>query len=284
MNDDLPDDVEIPTGLVETPANTTLTYLIKSKTGEKTKEGLLHILDDSFSDYSEIDLTPEESIKFNKTLKRLSTGASTFSVMNCKGAACHIASRCELAQMGKSSDRPHGKAPVNSPCVLEATIMRDSMSSYLKEYQINPENFTEVNIVAEMAEIETLLWRINMSLSDGSELLVIDQTIGFDRSTGQAITQQQVAPLFEQKQKLLARKSKLVKLMVGDRQEKYKKESALKQKPQSDSSSQMSAIRRQLGLMEAQLKKSKKDNNIIEGEVLTPEQLIEQHQDNPEEK
>lgn len=284
-DDTYPDDpsATIPTGEPETPANSTLTYLIKSNSGEKTKEGLLHVLDNSFSDYSNIDLTPEESAKFSKTLKRLSTGASTFSVMNCRGAACQIASRCELAQMNKSPTNPHGKAPVNSPCILEATIMRDSMTSYFQEYQVNPENYTEVNMIAELSEIETLLWRINMSLSDGTEksLMVIDQTIGFDRATGQAITQQQIAPLFEQKQKLLTRKSRLVKLMVGDRQEKYKKESALKQKPNTDTSSQMSAIRKQLGLMEQTLKKSKKDNNIIEAQIITPEQLMEQDFDPP---
>ena len=275
------DDLGFPSELPETPPNRTLTSLVKTR-ASKTKESLLHILDESFSDYSEIELTEEEAVKLSKTVKRLGTGASTFAVMHCEGNKCPISARCELAQMNKTPSTPHGKAPVGNPCLLEATIMRDSMSSYIEEYEVDPVNYTEVNIVSELAEIEVILWRINMQLSTASQaLLVIDQTIGFDRATGRPIQQQQISPLFEQKNKLLTRKSKLVKLMVGDRQEKYKKESALKQKSSSDTSTQMAAIRKQLGLMEMKLKKPE---NIIEAEVVSPEEFLLQEQNKPEEQ
>lgn len=239
----------------------------------RTKEGLLHVLDNSFNDYSEIDLTEEEAGKLSKTLKRLSTGASSFILLNCKGNRCPFATRCPLVQMGKSETRPHGKAPVNQDCILEASLLRDSITSYMNEYQVDPSNYTEINIVTELAEIEVSLWRINMQLGETENaLFVIDQTVAIDPGTGQAITQQQVSPLFEQKQKLSTRKSKLHKLMVGDRQEKYKKEAALKQKPDADASSQMSEIKQSLQKLQHKLKTTNSD--VIDAQVVSPEDFI----------
>jgi hypothetical protein len=261
----------------ESPGVNTLSALTKktwNDPSKKTKEGLLHILDQSFSDYSEIELTEAESAKLSNTLKRLSTGASSFAMLHCQGSQCPFASRCALAQMGKDQVHPHGKAPVGQDCLLEATLLRDAVTSYIQEYQVDPVNFTEVNIVTELAEIEVLLWRINMQLATGENaMLVINQTIGFDRATGQAIVQQQVSPLFEQKQKLAARKSKLTKLMVGDRQEKYKKEAALKQKPDADASSQMSDVKKQLQALQNKLK-VQNGTPVIDAELVSPEDFM----------
>jgi hypothetical protein len=108
-----------------------------------------------------------------------------------------------------------------------------------------------------------------MQLSSSNSLLVIDQLIGFDRATREPMYQKQVDPLFEQKQKLINRKSKLMKLMVGDRQEKYKKEAALKQKPATDASSQMSSMREKLRQLESKL-----NHGAIEAEILSPEDWL----------
>lgn len=245
---------------------------------KKTKEGLLHILDDSFSDYSDIDLTTQESARMTSLLKRLSTGSSSFALLHCTGHSCPFATRCPLVQMNSNNSdgsvNRNGKAPVGKDCLMESTLMRDSATSYLQEFQVDPVNFTEVNIVTELAEIEVLLYRINMQLAlPQHALLTIQQTIGFDRESGRAITQEQVAPLFEQKQKLAARKSKLVKVMVGDRQEKYKKEAALKQKPDMDASSQMSSVKKQLSELQQHLR-LKSSKNIQEAEVISPEDFM----------
>lgn len=243
-----------------------------SKVKDKTREGLLHILDESFSQYNQIGLTETETTTLSRTLKRLSTGASTFAVLQCLGADCKFQAKCPLVAM--KSETRHGKAPVGSDCLLEATLLRDSLVSYIQEYEVDPANYTEVNIVTELAEIESLLWRINMQLSTGANsMFVIDQTIGFDRESGNPIIQKQVDPLFEQKQKLANRKSKLMKLMVGDRQEKYKKEAALKQKPAQDASSQMSEVKKQLQALQNKLNQTA-GPTPIDAEVLSPEQFM----------
>lgn len=240
----------------------------------KTQKSFLEILDDATTDYSEIELTDEETAKIEKQLKKMSIGASAFSLLHCAGASCPFASRCELVQMRPSGDIHHGKAPVGQSCPLEASMFRDATASYLKEYDVHPNNFTEFNIVTELAEIEVLQWRLNMTLSlPENATLVIDQVVSIDPVTGQPITQQQVSPIFEQKTKLANRKTKLVKLMVGDRQEKYKKEAALKQKTEDDASTSMSKIKKDLQRLQQNISRQL-EGPVLEGEVITPDDLI----------
>lgn len=248
----------------------TVASLTRIDPSAKTKQSLLNIINDSFSDYQSIELTDEESQRLAKTLSRLSTGAATFALLRCEGALCPFASQCPLVQMGRSSLSPHGKAPVGNDCLLESTIMRDSLASYIQEFDIDPKNYTEVNIVSELAEIETLMWRINMQLArTENALLTIEQSVGVD-GEGNSITRLEAHPLIDQKAKLATRKSKLQKAMVGDRQEKYKKEAALKQHNTMDASNQMSDVRKKIKTLEAKVQAA----SVIEAEFKSAEDLM----------
>jgi hypothetical protein len=124
---------------------------------------------------------------------------------------------------------------------------------YFEEYDVDPSNFTEVGYINELAEIEILLMRLNMNLAkvENAEL-IIDQTIGISHD-GSPIVQKALSPFMEQKDRLQSRRSKIIKLMVGDRQEKYKKEAALKIKLDTDPSSQMAQMRTKLEGLTRQL-------------------------------
>lgn len=246
--------------------------------GKKDKESVLQILDDISEDYTEVELTEAETSKLSRQLKKMAIGSSSFSPMLCQGADCPFASRCELVQM-KGHPR-HGKAPVDKQCLLEVTSFRDATLAYMQEYDVDPNNFTELGMVGELAEIEVLLWRLNMNLAlPQNASLVIDQTTSIDPRTGEPVVQQMVSPLFEQKQKLGRRKTQLIKLMVGDRQEKYKKEAALKQKTEADTSSMMADVKKNLLRFQQELDKKTNSATIIDAEfsepqALTPEDLI----------
>lgn len=234
----------------------------------KTKKNLKTILEAGAEDYSSIELTEKEEKELTKTLKKMATGAASFAPMKCAGSQCPFASECPLQKAGK--------APVNLPCLLEETAFKEAVISYVSEYDVDPNNFTELGICTELAEIEVLQWRLTMALRRPENAgLVIEQSVGVDRD-GSEITQLQVSPIFEQKQKLANRKSKLVKLMVGDRQEKYKKEAALKQSTDQDASSQMASVKQQLKELQSQATRANKNMDIIDAEVVTPESLIDQ--------
>lgn len=244
--------------------------------GEKDQENLVQVLNDITEDYSAVQLNREEAGQLTRQLKRMATGSAQFSPMECAGAECPFHRRCPLVQMKDSEDSHprHGKAPVGKQCLLEVTMLRDGTLNLVREYEVDPNNFTEFNLVTEIAEIEILQWRLNMMLSRPENAsLVIDQVVGTDQD-GNPLVQQQVSPIFEQKQKLANRKTKLVKLMVGDRQEKYKKEAALKQKTEADASSTMAEVKKNLRVLQQDIEAKIEEANTVEGEIVTPEDLI----------
>jgi hypothetical protein len=243
----------------------------------KSKTSLQTILESGAEDYSSIELTEKEEENLVKILKKMATGAAAFSPMRCAGSECPFAIECPLVQMKPAGHPQHGKAPVTKPCLLEETMLKEAVMNYVTEYEVDPNNFTELGICTELAEIEVLQWRLTMALRRPENAgLVIDQVIGVDPRTNEQITQLQVSPIFEQKQKLANRKSRLVKLMVGDRQEKYKKEAALKERTGDDPSSQMASVKRKLDELQqsVKMKQRETDGEVIEAEIVSPEDLI----------
>jgi hypothetical protein len=241
--------------------------LIREDKKEITREDYFRFITHTLDDYSDLSFTPEEAEKLQSHLQKLSTGSTATSPMICLGPMCIVAARCPLQQMGK--------APIGKICLIEAQILNHWVMQYMDEYEVDPENFTEVSMCNEMAEIEMLLNRLNMALArpENAEL-IIDQAIGVDNS-GEPIIQKQLSPYMIQKEKLLARKAKLVKLMVGDRQEKYKKEAALKKQETLDPSSKQAEMRRKIDQLARSMEKldiSTTDNS--KPKVLTPDEII----------
>jgi hypothetical protein len=142
---------------------------------------------------------------------------------------------------------------VTHNCLLEVQLIKEWIVRYFDEYSVDPNNFTEVGYISELAEIEILMMRINMNLSlpENSEL-VIDQVVAVGQD-GTPILQKNLSPFMELRDRLVARKSRVIKLMVGDRQEKYKKEAALKMKMDEDPSSQQAALRSKLEALSREL-------------------------------
>jgi hypothetical protein len=247
----------------------TLKGLAITEDGKLTKSGYFEFLKVNLDDYSDLEFTPEEARKVSNHLRKLSTGSTAMTPMYCAGPTCPFAERCPLQQINK--------APIGKQCLPEVQLMKEWTIRYIEEYDIDPNNFTEVAYVNELAEIEILLMRLNMNLSKAVNAeLVIDQEVGATNQ-GAPITQKSVSPFMDLKDRLQGRRSKIIKLMVGDRQEKYKKEAALKVKLDDDPSSKMATMRTRIENLTRQLDgmsngmQSEKDST--EG-VFSPQDVI----------
>jgi hypothetical protein len=238
----------------------TLSGMAMTESGELRKSKYLNILTDTLDDYTDIELTPGEAKKLRSVVTNFQYGSSASIPIMCAGSACPFAYRCPYIAIGK--------APLGRACLWELNLLRQWQLNYLEEYQINPENFTEMTIINELVEIELILHRINLSLAKDPEQSagIVDVSIGFDHN-GNPITQKQISQMFELREKLFNRKHKLTKLMVGDRQEKYKKEAALKQREQKDPSSSMSALKEQMESIQRQL--ASKFQEPIPGKIVS---------------
>lgn len=248
-----------------------------------TQSNFFRFLDTNLDDYSDIIMDKTTAKKVHHHLQRLSTGSAAMTPMYCGGARCPFQARCPLVQMKgePGANSTHGRAPIGRQCIIEVELMKHWLIQYVNEYDVNPNNFTEVAFVNELAEIEILLMRLNMNLAKVENCeLVIDQTIGISHN-GEAIVQKALSPFMQQKEALQNRRSRIIKMMVGDRETKYKKEAALKIKEDTDPSSRMSEMRRRLEDLQRELGKKKTSStqtiNADDG-MLKPEDLIDQEE------
>lgn len=234
--------------------------------GAKTKHKYFDFLNINLDSYSDLTFSPEEANKISNHMRKLSTGATAMIPLYCAGDTCPFKDRCPLYAINRH--------PLGRQCLIETELIKEFIMRAIEEYDIDPSNFTEIGFVNELAEIEILLMRLNMNLSKPEHAeLVTDQTIAIDNQ-GNPIVQKQLSPFMDQKEKLYTRRAKIIKLMVGDRQEKYKKEAALKMKIDQDPSSKMASMRNKLDALSRQLEEINKETSQDEA-VLTPEDLID---------
>lgn len=237
----------------------TLSGLAVTADGKLRKSKWLNVLTNTVDDYSDTVLTAEEAKKIIGHMLNFKNGSTASIPVVCTGPHCPWASRCVYMQIGKP--------PLAKQCLVEINLMKQWQLNYLEQYEIDIDNMTELTLVNELVEVELLLHRCNLSMSLDSEEAggVVNQTIGFDNQ-GNPVQQRQISQYIELREKLLNRKHKLIKLMVGDRQEKYKKEAALKMRESTDPSSTMSQLKEQMESLQRELGKAV--SNIIPGQVV----------------
>ena len=245
----------------------TLGGTARTLSGKLTKSSYFRFLKHDLDNYEDIELEPQEAKKIHAHLQKLSTGSTAMIPLYCAGPQCPFAHRCPLVQINK--------APIGRQCIIEVELMREWTLRYFEEYDVDPNNFTEIGYINELAEIEVLLQRLNMNLAKPENAeLVIDQ-IAHISHDGTPILQKQLSPFMEQKERLQNRRSKVIKLMVGDRQERYKKESALKVKMEQDPSSQMAQMRGKLEALQRNISLIEDDPSPAKEGKVTPQDLID---------
>lgn len=252
-----------------------ITSLIKSTDSKGYKSDFIKFLDLIPDDYSDTKFTPQELNKIRLHLQYLSTGSSAAIPLTCGGSAkCPFASKCPLNLVNK--------APLGKSCLIELNLLNEWTRLYIYEYDIDEHSFTEIQMVRELAEIELMLWRLNNNLSKPEHAeLIEDVVVGVDKN-GEALTRRETSALFDAKERLVNRKSRLIKLMVGDRQEKYKREAALKQKSVEDPSSTAAELRGRIDKLIQQARIDTRKLSEVEGNVievvqdtpLTPNDII----------
>jgi hypothetical protein len=254
--------------------------------GSEEKSNFFKFLELYQDDYSDIAFTPDEARRIQNSLKNLSTGSASAIPLICGGAArCPFASRCPYVRVDidrKLKDiAAKPVTPVGRQCLVELDLMNEWTRLYIMEFEVDEKSFTEFQLVRELAEIEVMLWRLNNNLAKPeNSMLTKYQAVGVD-GEGKPIMREEVSPIFEAKERLTNRKSKLQKLMVGDPQEKYKKAAALKQVQEDDPSVTAARLRQQVEKFKEQSNQLQNKLDEIEGNIIdvtpvetTPEDII----------
>ena len=192
--------------------------------GDIIKRNFFTFLQEYVSDKNDMILTRSEAIKLQKYMLGLSTGSAALLPLLCTGPRCPYSDTCVFLKELKD-DTPLGK-----PCPIELELIKHKKMRYIDEYDIDMNSPTELSFINELVTIEIQEMRNAASLAKERDAsLVSMEVIGHDKE-GEEVMARRISPFLETQEKLSAMKMRIVKRMVGDRESKYKKDVATKQK------------------------------------------------------
>ena len=208
--------------------------------GKVTESRMFDFLHLDPEEYGHILLTAEEARKVHCRLQGVKWGGAAAKVpLYCGGEKiCPFAQECAFVEIAK--------VPVGRKCPTEMELMAFWTASYMKEFEVDPENHSEVGMITEIAELDIYDLRASMILSrpECAEMTK-DVVVGFDRE-GKPIVNKEVHKAWELKERVKKRKQKILECLVGTRKEKYKRDAALKRRSETDPSIQAVELRRKL--------------------------------------
>lgn len=198
-----------------------------TNTGEVTKRDFFTFLKGHITPENDRILPREQAVRLQKYMLALSTGSATVAPLICAAERCPMNHICPFGEF-------EGGYPVTRPCPIETELMAFKKMQYIEELKVNINSPSEMSLINELVEIEIYEIRISAQLAkerDGS--LVSLETLAHDRE-GEPVMARQVSPFWEAKERLTNRKSRILKLLVADRQEQYKKDAALGRRENDD--------------------------------------------------
>ena len=267
------------------------------------KSQFFNFLDIDIDRYKPVEYTKAEAIYIKQRMQHLSTGSAAALPLICKGPQCPFARKCPFIAVDEQrkadwneakregleqfSEPPELQTPITKHCLVEINLLNEWTRLYIGEFDVVEESFIELRTCSELAELEVMLWRINNGLGKEENAELLQETIvGTDRD-GNILKRTEANCLLEVRDRLVNRKSKLIKLMVGDRQEKYKREAALKTKESADPSTSAAQLRNKITRLVKEAEMSilalqEREGNVIDvpseeppqPEMVTPESLI----------
>lgn len=254
------------------------------KDGSKTNSNYFKFLNLRPDDYPEITFTPEEAQRIHRHLCHLSTGSTAAAPMICGGhSKCFVAQagRCPIVNLDleRRKENPTYKfrVPVGKQCPIETELLQNWLFQYIEEYQVSEDNITDLRMCSELAEVELRLWRLNNSLARPENAEMVQEVIvGIDKH-GNQLTRQETSSIYSTIESLSNKRTKLIKLLVGDRQEKYKREAALKIKESGDVSTLGADLRTQLDKVKKEMQLLI-DRTAIAESKLIPEKTTDEDQ------
>lgn len=120
---------------------------------------------------------------------------------------------CQLYKMNK--------APVGAPCIYEQDYLRSQTERYFEEFNVQPDSPTEMQMVAELAEIDLYERRVTQILSLTHQDFSQEDMMGFD-AAGNMIARDDISRYLNIKEKLKNRRSKLLESLMATRKERAK--------------------------------------------------------------
>jgi len=228
---------------------------------EMLLEVVAHDIDDVMSDEG---YTTEELDKIRKSFSQLGAAPGILMAKRCPGGEkCLFKNNCELAKISK--------APEGKNCPIEQVLFKEYLIRYIESMNVDPLNQAEMDFCNELVECDLYIMRMNILLAQADNVCL---TIDSVRPMGnQLMNIKELSPYVEARERMVRRRERLIKLMVGDRQEKYKKQAALKIREENDEATMQSKKASQI--YTAVIKEKENNIEVQETNILTPDSFMQ---------
>lgn len=179
--------------------------------GKLTKTHFFNSLKLSRDIYKDMALTQSESQGLIAAFRTLSTGTNSVLPMKCTGPSCPFAEQCPYMQINK--------APIGLACPVELELLLYHTERFMKEFDVDPEEHSELMLVQELAELIVYEMRITRILSKEENAMLKFDEIMYTPD-GDMMTTTKIHWAWELKEKIKNRRFKLLDLMMGTRKSK----------------------------------------------------------------
>jgi len=206
-----------------------------------------------------LQLTKEQAKRLVNHVRGLRTGSHATVPLICGGLRCPFLTHCPLTEY--NSDGEVDKTteyPVLEQCPVEANVLRLKVMDLAKEYDVDPEDITDLAILTKIAELDIYDHRLGMNLAkDEAQSLLRTEVTHMDED-GNTYETLKIHPALEAKEKIARMRDTLLRAMLGTRREQAKV--AIGDSGKSDLVQEMTKLR-------SELTRLKEQEMTIEGTV-----------------
>lgn len=174
--------------------------------GELTRHRFFQMLESDKEIYGDLMLTADQAHKLHTTMNRLATGVNSVIPILCTGERCPFKDECFYYQ--------NNIAPINKPCLVEYDLLIYHTKRFIDEFDVHPDNHSELNLVQELAELIILEMRATRVLAKNPELYY--EKITYDKQ-GNEVVEQVPHWAFGLKESIKNRRMKLLDALMATR-------------------------------------------------------------------
>jgi hypothetical protein len=191
------------------------------------KEDFEKYLNISMDQY-DLAMSPQTATRYKRHIMSLKHGLHAGVPLTCYGGAkCPIGLRCPFTER-KATGEPDWNAstyPLFRPCPVERDMVKLHMLDLIDEYNVHPEDATDMAIISRLAVLNVYEYRASVYLSrdeDSGGGLIIEEVGTVDPKSGREFMTKKIHPAFDLQEKVHRQRQELLRSMVATRREKYK--------------------------------------------------------------
>lgn len=160
--------------------------------------------------FEALKLTETEKKNIIEYVIRIKYGSTTWLALTCSGAECIYKESCPLVEAKK--------APLGKKCPFEELAIQAWERDYISALGTDMEDKIDRTQIHELIESDLMIARANTML--GLEGFIMDNPVGVDQETGQAINRKEEHIAINVRERAQKRRDKLMKAFLATRESK----------------------------------------------------------------